>query len=67
MHDDLYDVTVKVLQRTQQHFFNYSLYICVWGSEETTGNTERATYSFQYETDAYIGSKSYCCVCLLEL
>jgi len=39
-------------------FFNYFLRICVWEFEETTGNMERRTFSFQYETDAYIESKN---------
>jgi len=38
-------------------FLNYSLCICVWGFEETTGNIESKTYNFQYETDAYSGRK----------
>jgi len=39
-------------------FFHYSLCVCVWGFEETTGNTQRTIYSFQYETEAHIGSKN---------
>jgi hypothetical protein len=48
---------VKVLQRIRQCFY-YSQYIFCWGFEETTGNAERTTKLFQYETEAYIGSKN---------
>jgi hypothetical protein len=53
--------------KDKAEFFNYSLCICVCGFEETTGNSVKTTYSFQYETDVYAGSKNYYCSCLLEL